>query len=161
MSNVTGYNRAQIAIHWGTLLLLAVSYFSSDKMKAAWKAVHDGRDAYGNTAAAHVWVGVALLALVLLRMAIRQTRGVPELPAGGHPVADLAARLTHLGLYALLLLMPVSGIVAWFGGIDAAGEAHEVMFNLGLALVIVHVAGAFYHQFVLKDDLMARMKRAS
>jgi cytochrome b561 len=160
MSKVTGYSRAQIALHWGILLLLGVSYVSSDKMKAAWRAIHDGRDAFGATAAAHVWIGVAILVLALARVAIRLTRGAPDLPAGGHPVADLIAKLTHLGLYALLLLIPVSGAMAWFGGVDAAGEVHEVLFNLGIALVILHVVGALYHQFVLKDGLMDRMKRA-
>ncbi len=160
MSKVTGYSRAQIALHWGILLLLGVSYVSSDKMKAAWHAFHEGRDAFGTTAAAHVWVGVAILALMLFRVAIRLTRGAPDLPAGGHPVANLIAKLTHLGLYALLLLLPVSGMMAWFGGVDAAGEVHELLFNLGIALVILHVVGALYHQFVLKDGLMERMKRA-
>ncbi len=160
MSKVTGYSRAQIALHWGILLLLGVSYVSSDKMKAAWGAIHEGRDAFGTTAAAHVWVGVAVLVLALVRVAIRLTRGAPDLPAGGHPVANLIAKLTHLGLYALLVLLPVSGLIAWFGGVDAASEVHEVAFNLGIALVILHVVGALYHQFVLKDGLMDRMKRA-
>lgn len=160
MSRVTGYSRAQIALHWGILLLLGVSYVSSDKMKAAWRAIHEGRDAFGTTAAAHVWIGVAILVLALARVAIRLTRGAPDLPAGGHPVANLVARLTHLGLYALLLLIPAAGLMAWFGGVDAAGEVHEVLFNLGIALVMLHVAGALYHQFVLKDGLIDRMKRA-
>ena len=159
MTNVTGDSRTQIALHWGILLLLGVSYVSSDKMKAAWYAIHEGRDAFGTTAAAHVWIGVAILVLALVRVAIRLTRGAPDLPAGGHPVTDLIAKLTHLGLYALLLLIPVSGLMAWFGGVDAAGEVHEVTFNLGIALVILHVVGALYHQFVLKDGLMDRMKR--
>lgn len=160
MSQVTGYSRAQIALHWGILLLLGVSYVSSDKMKAAWGAIHEGRDAFGTTAAAHVWIGVAILVLALARVAIRMTRGAPDLPAGGHPLANLVAKLTHVGLYALLLLIPASGLMAWFGGVDAAGEVHEVLFNLGIALVMLHVAGALYHQFVLKDGLMDRMKRA-
>lgn len=138
MTNVTGYSRTQIALHWGILLLLGVSYVSSDKMKAAWYAIHEGRDAFGTTAAAHVWIGVAILVLALVRVAIRLTRGAPDLPAGGHPVTDLIAKLTHLGLYALLLLIPVSGLMAWFGGVDAAGEVHEVTFNLGIALALLH-----------------------
>lgn len=160
MSQVTGYSRAQIALHWGILLLLGVSYVSSDKMKAAWGAIHEGREAFGKTAAAHVWIGVAILVLALARVAIRMTRGAPDVPTGGHPVANLVARLTHVGLYALLLLIPASGLMAWFVGVDAAGEVHELLFNLGIALVMLHVAGALYHQFVLKDGLMDRMKRA-
>ncbi len=159
MSEVTGYSRAQIALHWGILLLLGVSYFSSDAMKSAWSAFHNGRDAFGTVAAAHLWVGVAILVLALARVALRLSRGAPALPAGGSKVTDTIAKLTHLGLYAILLLIPTSGLVAWFGAVDLAGEAHEVMFNLGVALVVLHVAGAVYHQFVLKDGLIERMRR--
>lgn len=160
MSQVTGYSRAQIALHWAVLLLMVGSYLTSEAMGAAWRALHDGRDAFGTTATAHVWLGIAILALVVIRLAMRLTRGAPALPPGGNPVIDLIARLTHVGLYLLLVLIPVSGLAAWFGGVDAAGGAHEVMFNLAVLLVLLHVVGAVYHQFILKDGLMERMKRA-
>lgn len=43
---------------------------------------------------------------------------------------------------------------------DAAAQAHEAMRIGPLALVGLHVLGPLYHQFVLKTDIMARMKRA-
>jgi cytochrome b561 len=155
----SGYSRLQIALHWGMLALLLVSFFSHDAMKSAWYALHKGKDAFGTVAALHVWVGVSVLVLAILRLGLRHKRGVPDLPAGGHPLLDLVARLTHLGLYLLLILIPASGLAAWFGGVNAAGDAHEIMFNLALALVGLHVAGALYHQFFLKDGLMDRMRR--
>lgn len=159
MPEVSGYSRAQIALHWGIVLLLGVSYFSSDAMKSAWIGFHEGRNAFGTVAAAHLWTGIGILVFALARVAIRLNRGAPALPAGGSKVTDAIAKLTHLGLYAILVLIPTSGLVAWFGAVDLAGEAHEVIFNLGVALVVLHVAGAVYHQFVLKDGLMERMKR--
>ncbi len=160
MAEVKGYSRTQILLHWGIVLLLIVGYVSSDAMKAAWFALHEGRDAFGNTAAAHLWTGIAVLVLALLRLALRLRRGAPDLPEGGHPVADLVARLTHLGLYLAVVLIPAAGLAAWFAGIDAAGELHEVLFNVLLALTALHVAGALYHQYVLKDGLIRRMMRA-
>ncbi len=160
MADIKGYSRAQILLHWGIVLFLIVSYISSDAMKAAWFAIHDGRDAYGNTAAAHVWVGVGVFVLAMLRIGLRLGRGAPDLPEGGHPVADLVARLTHIVLYLLIILIPAAGLTAWFGGIDTAGEVHEVLFNVLLALVAIHIAGALYHQYVLKDGLIRRMMRA-
>ncbi len=160
MAHVKGYSRAQIFLHWGIVLFLIVSYVSHDAMKAAWIAIHQGRDAYGNTAAVHVWVGSAILVLALLRLLLRVGRGAPALPEGGHPITDLIAKLTHLGLYLGVILIPASGLGAWFGGFDFSGSVHEVLFNLLLALVALHVAGALYHQYVLKDGLIRRMTRA-
>ena len=159
MANVKGYSGIQIALHWGILLLLVVSYFSSDAMKSAWSGLHQGRDNFGTVAAAHVWVGVTVLALMAMRVGLRLLRGAPGLPEGGNPKLDKIAKLTHLGLYVILILLPVAGLSAWFGGVEAAGDVHEILFNLGMALVVLHTAGAFYHQLVLKDGLMARMKR--
>lgn len=160
MSKVIGYSRTQIAVHWAIALLLVASYLSSDAMKAAWIRLHQGGDAYGNVAAAHVWGGVAVLVLACVRIAVRLGRGAPALPPVGHPLAERVAKLTHIGLYALVVAIPAAGVVAWFLGLDAAGEAHEVLFNLLVALVGLHVAGALYHHFVLKDGLIWRMKRA-
>lgn len=160
MALVNGYSRAQILMHWGVALLLIVSYVSSDAMKAAWFAIHQGRDAYGNTAAAHVWIGAAVLVLGVVRLGVRLGRGAPELPEGGHPLADRLAKLTHLGLYLTVILIPATGIAAWFGGFNLAGEVHEVLFNALIALVALHVAAALYHQYVLKDELIRRMMRA-
>ena len=91
MAEVKGYSLAQIVLHWGIVLLLMMSYLSHDAIKAAWFAIHQGRDAYGNTAAIHVWGGVVILILALLRLVLRLRRGAPDLPEGGHPVADMIA----------------------------------------------------------------------
>ena len=75
-------------------------------------------------------------------------------------VQGILAKLTHVGLYALMILMPLSGSVAWFGGVEAAAQGHDVMKVILLALVALHVMGALYHQFILRDDTLARMRRA-
>ena len=81
---------------------------------------------------AHVAGGIAILALVLWRVALRRSRGAPPPPEGEGTLLGRAATLGHWALYALMLLMPVSGLVAWFGGVDTAADAHEVMSNLML-----------------------------
>ncbi|MDO5706866.1 MAG: cytochrome b/b6 domain-containing protein, partial [Paracoccus sp. (in: a-proteobacteria)] len=65
--------------------------------------------------------------------------------------------VVHWALYAVLILTPLSGSVAWFGGQEGAAEAHETLTSVLLALAALHVAGALYHQFVVKDGLMSRM----
>ncbi|MEZ5779200.1 MAG: cytochrome b/b6 domain-containing protein [Paracoccaceae bacterium] len=160
MTETKGYSKAQILLHWAIVLLLIVSYVSSDGMKDAWRAFNKGSEDYANIGAAiHVRIGIAVLVLALLRLMLRFGRGAPAAPDGGHPVAELVAKITHLGLYLLIVLIPAAGLAAWFGGIGDAGEVHEALFNVLVVLVALHVAAALFHQFVLKDGLMERMRR--
>ena len=59
-----------------------------------------------------------------------------------------------------MILMPLSGSVAWFGGVEVAAQGHNVLKIVLLALVALHVIGALYHQFILRDGTLARMRRA-
>lgn len=103
------------------------------------------------------WLVAVLFAL--WRLVLRASRGAPAAPGNGPAWSDRVAGFTHLGLYGLMLILPISGIVAWFGGVIEAGEVHEVLTNVALGLIGLHVAGALWHQFRLKDGLMRRMWR--
>lgn len=155
------YSRAQIALHWVVFLLIALQYLFHDAILEAWDTLRDGGEiAFSPLVAAHVFGGLLILALVLWRLALRLTRGAPPLPEEEPAPLKLIAQLTHLGLYALMLLMPVTGALAWFGGIGSMADVHGLLRLLLLALVALHVAGALYQQLVLKTDIMSRMKRA-
>lgn len=157
----TGYSRAQIALHWVIFLLIVPQYLLHEHISQAWGKIERGQEiAFHPLIAAHVIGGALILALMIWRIVLRRSRGAPPFPSEEPLAMQWIARLTHVGLYALLLLMPVSGAAAWFGGVGAAAEAHEVMRILLLALIVLHILGALYHQFVLKTDIMARMKRA-
>ncbi|MDO5706398.1 MAG: cytochrome b/b6 domain-containing protein [Paracoccus sp. (in: a-proteobacteria)] len=91
---------------------------------------------------------------MLWRIALRLSS--PPAP----PVTTLAERVggvVHWALYAVLILTPLSGGVAWFGGQEGAAEAHETLTGALLALTGLHVTGALYHQFIVKDGLLSRM----
>ena len=160
MSSVSGYSRGQIILHWAIVVLLIVNYVTSEAMEEAWRAFLKGGEAVTFGTAVHVWIGVLVLVLAVARLLLRKTRGAPGLPPGGHPIADLVARLTHLGLYACIFLLPIVGMVGWFGAVRDAGMIHGLLFNILMALTVLHVAGALYHQYVLKDGLIRRMMRA-
>jgi len=161
MATKTGrYSRTQVILHWTTLVLLLVSFVSHEAMNDAWRALRRGTEDFEPAAgvAVHVWIGVAILVLTLVRLALRLTRGAPAPVAGQPPLATIAAALLHVALYILLLAIPAAGIAAWFGAITSAAEVHEVLFNIAWVLVAGHVVMALYHQFVMKDNLMARMR---
>lgn len=153
-----GYSRLQIALHWLVLALIAQQYLFHDAISAAWDRTAEGLVAvFDPLVLAHVAGGG--LIVPIWRLTLRARRGVPPVIETSKGQAFLA-RLTHVGLYALMILMPVSGSIAWFGGGEAAARGHDVLKIVLLALVALHVAGALYHQLILRDGTLARMRRA-
>ena len=130
----------------------------------------------------HKSLGVLVCALVVVRLAWRWLNPrVPALPGDLEPWERMAARLTHHGLYALLLVMPVTGWIlasssplglptVIFGlftlpnpfGPNAALEQAMKWVHAGLALTVVlllalHVGAALRHHFARRDDVLVRM----
>ena len=160
MPSPTGYSASQIWLHWIVALLIIPQFLLNEPMGDAWEAIERGREVTPNLLVQlHVFGGVLILALVLWRLALRLLRGAPPPPAQEAPALKLLGKLTHALLYLVLAFMVVSGGMAWFGGVEVSAEAHEVLSSLLLLFVGLHVVGALYHQFVLKTNLLARMKR--
>ncbi len=161
MKKTTGYSRLQIALHWGVALLVGVNYLTGEAMIAAFDhKLETGVAAAGFQARTHIYVGTALLVLVGLRLAVRLMRGVPEADPQTPRHMARAGEMAHLGLYGLLALVPVLGLVAWFRGIDSVGELHVLVMNGLMVLAGLHAAAALFHHYVLKDGLIHRMLRA-
>lgn len=160
MKKPTGYSRPQIILHWLVFVLIVLQFVLHEPIAEAWEIVEDGgTPAFNPVVAGHVFGGIAILGLALWRIVLRQSRGAPPPPETEPAALRAAAHLGHIALYGLMILMPVSGAIAWFGKVEAAAEAHEMLKPLMLALVAIHVLAALWHQFWLKDNLMARMKR--
>lgn len=166
------YSRRIVIIHWLTVALLVVAWYLGNMLA-------DARNENGATLAgyyAHVLVGGAVLILTLLRWTFRNVDGVP--PPVGHSLMDLVARGVHYGLYLLLVLMTTTGFMTvltsgvgpallkadasllpekYAGPATFPHVAHEILVNVLIAVVVVHILGAIMHQFILKDGLMRRM----
>lgn len=156
---VQGYSRLQIILHWVVGVLIVYNLIMSDDMSALWRQVETGGTPAMTTGAlVHIIVGAVVLALVALRLAVRLGRGAPEVPESS-PMVELAGKVGHWALYALMILLPVSGLAGYFGGIGIAAELHGgIIKALMWVLIVVHVAAALYHQFMLKDNLLDRMR---
>lgn len=160
MTAPAGYSRLQIALHWLAALLVAQQYLFKDSIAAAWDAIGKGAEpAFDPLVLAHVAGGGVIMILALWRISIRRRRGIPAM-TGDSKIQQAVAGLTHIGLYALMILMPVSGALAWFGGVELGAQVHNILKIALLALIALHVIGALYHQFILKDGLINRMRRA-
>ncbi len=155
-----GYSLRQIGLHWLVLALVAYQWFTGDDMTDLFSAAHGGRPAAVNPgwATVHVVVGVAVLALMVWRLGLRHTEGAPP-PAKQHPALQKLAGAVHVGLYLDLILGALVGLVAYYWLPQLAGLHHLMMRPILLLLVALHVVGALWHRFVVKDDVMTRMIR--
>lgn len=161
MSAPKTYSKTQIALHWGIALLILYQLIRGEDMKTAWEAVETGGiPVLNGWIWAHIIVGIAVLALVIWRLALRLGRGVPAAPEGLSKPMVLAGEAGHWALYALMFAAPISGLMAWYGGVLPAAEVHELFKPLIIILVVVHVAAALWHHFIRKDGLLNRMRKS-
>ncbi len=156
---VQGYSRLQIILHWVVGVLILYNLLMSDAMSELWRAKETGSTmAMSVGALLHILVGALVLILVLWRLGVRLTRGVPEVPESS-ALMELAGKVGHWGLYVLMIGLPATGLLAYFGGVTFLAEVHGgILKALMWVLIAGHVLAALYHQFVLKDGLLNRMR---
>jgi cytochrome b561 len=127
----------------------------------------------------HKWIGITVFLIAAIRLAWRAAHPAPPLPAGMPKWQVRASHVAHAMLYALMLAIPVSGwIYSSATGVSVVYlglfplpdllpkdreiakvllVVHQALNSLLAAVVIVHIAAAFKHQFIDRDELMARM----
>jgi cytochrome b561 len=84
----------------------------------------------------------------------------------------MIGNLTHLGLYLIaFFILGLGGLIAYnrnlfayllnnSADIHRAGSIvifHHLGWFLAVGLVFLHVGAAFYHQLILKDNILSRM----
>jgi cytochrome b561 len=158
----TSYSVPQKAIHWLMALLIFFNLIFSENIEAWDHAVDEGKVTPEIIANAniHAYVGIAVLALAVLRLALRLAQGAPAAPAEEPPLFQLAAKLAHGGLYLLFFLMPISGMLKYYADVDLAGFVHAEPMKLVLwALVVGHIVAIPVHHFVWKTNVAMRMSK--
>ncbi|MCW4627980.1 MULTISPECIES: cytochrome b [Marinomonas] len=150
------YNTAQILLHWAIAALIVFNYFVSDGMGRAFRQhLNDSNSGYNLVASLHVYVGLAIIALVVVRIIVRFMS--KKTKTASTNVFDRVSLIVHEILYLLMFLVPVFGTVAWYLGIHIMGDVHEIAMNIMMALVLLHAAAALFHQYVLKDGTLMKM----
>jgi cytochrome b561 len=128
--------------------------------------------------AIHKPLGIAIFALALVRLAVRLVRGAPPLPDDMAPPLKLAARLSHLAFYALMLALPLLGwamLSAADYPVVVAGvrlppiaphsnslhtilwDAHRALAICFFVLILVHLAAALFHALIRRDSVFQAM----
>jgi cytochrome b561 len=169
------YSMPSRLIHWVMALLILLT------IPAGMVMVQPGLDrGLQNTLFIfHKNIGVALLALVVLRAAWRLGHPAPPLPATVPGWQARIAGLSHMALYALMVTLPVAGYVRVKAGgfpietLDALGipslvprsdalaeVAKTIHYGAGLAIVAVlaaHIGAALFHGIVKRDGVFSRI----
>lgn len=169
------YNRTAMLLHWLVALLLlgqfAFGWLLDD--------IPRGTPARGYFFSLHKSTGMLIGLLILARIIWRLTHTPPALPDSVPRWQRQLAAMAHYGLYALMVVMPLSGYVAsnfskygvhFFNVYKLApwgednkaiyaffNQTHGVASWLLLALVLVHVLAALKHVWVDRDTLFYRM----
>ncbi|WP_216605136.1 cytochrome b [Pelistega europaea] len=133
----------------------------------------------------HKSIGILIFVFVVWRLILRLTQGFPK-PLGNPPALQhLVAMIVHWILLLGTVLFPLSGMVmsamggrglAMFGiqlvasnivdgkpvalNESLAGLAHTIHTSIVpvmIAAIVLHILGALYHHFIVKDDTVKRM----
>ena len=149
---VTGYSRAQIALHWLTALLVLTAWFTHEAMEEA--LLDTGGDPYPTL---HSMAGITVFFLVLARLWLRHRRGAPE--PEGEGLQLQAAIWGHRLLYFLLLVVPLGGFLTWIVGIEDLADGHGFAGQALLVVALGHALVALWHHYGKKDGTLRRMMR--
>lgn len=169
------YGSVAQALHWVLAALMigiiAVGYYMG--------GLADDDPSRGTFYSLHKSTGILILALVIARITWRQFNRQPPLPESVLHWQKRTAHFVHWLLYGFMFAMPLSGWamssaagkpIPFYGffelpplipkGSSYGGLAHDfhVLAWWGLlALITVHIIGAFLHHFYYRDTTLKRM----
>lgn len=169
----TDYTIAQKVIHWLMAILITLDLFVAQKFgdtMEAWDRLESRVD--------HGTLGSIVAILFIIRLYLRYRHGAPALPASMPSWQLRTARVGHGLLYFLIGFLIASGLatainaaspVPLFGTFDITigqldetqfqfmRQFHELATNAVIAIVVIHVLAAIYHQWIVKDHLTMNM----
>jgi cytochrome b561 len=164
------YGAVAIAVHWlsalAIALLLVLGFMAASAEDPARKAA---------LLRFHVPLGALTLLLTLFRIGWlfvdRRPARLPDMPSW----QGVAESVTHFGLYALVVLVGVSGV----GLVVLSGAAAPLFFGaprplpdfqtyvpfivhatgafILIGLIALHIAAALYHQLIRRDHVLSRI----
>jgi cytochrome b561 len=154
----SGYSNLQIALHWTIAALVIFQLFVNTGMQDAFDDRLDQRstDQMG-AAILHIAVGVTVLLLAVVRVFVRFTRGVPPAHGDNPAIVNWIGYATHLLLYGFIFFMPLTGAVAWFGGVELSAQLHELGRLILVPAIGMHALGGLAEHFVFRNNSLQRM----
>ncbi len=180
------------SLHWGVVAIILIQVplgFWMVEVYEEYAKTYGDDTLVMRTSNAHHTLGLMVLIIAVTRLIWRFSNVTPGLPDSLRTYQRYLARLTHVFLYAILIVYPLSGWAAlsayegefpiFFFGYDSVprivpqvveGEAfdypffaaiHRNLWRIGGVILGLHVGGALWHQFVARDGILRRMWRGN
>jgi cytochrome b561 len=173
--SATEYKFPARLLHWVMALMVIGMIPVGFLMLEDWVS----RDLRNTMFISHKNMGTLLLILIIVRLIYRWLNPPKLKPIEMPALQEFAAKVTHIGLYACLLIMPLSGYIRVRAGgfpieaLDAMGipalvprsdalaeVAKATHLYAGYAIIVLiamHVGAAVFHGLILRDGLFSRM----
>lgn len=170
------YALSQRWMHWLIFALVLTAYLCINLFDLFPK----GSTTRANILAAHFTAGLAVLLLVWPQLLLRFRHGQPPIAPPPPHWTKLLSELTHVALYAFLIIQPILGVLTvQIGGkavklfgvtllpplLGASNRAlshqlediHSWIGTIFYYVIALHILAALWHYFMRKDDTLQRM----
>jgi len=172
MPEIKRYSTSMVMLHWLLAIFILGAIFMGAVVLDDMDSAHPQKILLLKL---HIIVGIGILLFTLLRLIVRFRTTQPAPVTSNNKWMDKLAVSVHYLLYLLTILTVLAGLVlAVSADLPAvllnhigelpkdyddylAHEVHDVFANLLLYTIVLHIAAALYHQFILKDGLLSRM----
>lgn len=179
---VSRYNNIAISLHW-LMAFLILGMLGVGKFMVG---LEDADPLRFTLTQWHKTFGVLILLLAVLRLSWRLTHRAPPHPAKAPKWEHAAAKFSHIAMYALLFIAPLTGwmmvsasplnidtllfnVVPWphlpwlhnladkATAVTRYEQFHEWATGAMIALLLLHVAAALKHHFINRDTVLTGM----
>jgi len=168
------YSTLSIALHW-LMLLLFIAVYACIELRELYPKGSDPREALKSW---HFMLGLSVFVLVWLRLFARVTSATPSIEPNPPGWQMVLAKLVHLALYGLMIVMPLLGWALLsaagkpipFFGLELPAliaenketgkwikEIHQTIGTIGYFLIGIHAVAALFHHYIVKDNTLVRM----
>jgi cytochrome b561 len=174
VNSTSRYSTPSIVMHWLTVVVF-IGIYAAINLADVFPKESVERQLVKNI---HFSLGLLVFGLVWLRIVLRVFGGTPAIVPPPPGWNDKLAKLGHLALYALMLLLPLigwsvlsaSGKPIPFFGLEMPAligenkplgrtlkDIHELGGNVGYFLIGGHAAAALFHHYFMQDNTLLRM----
>ncbi|HXF84860.1 MAG TPA: cytochrome b/b6 domain-containing protein [Anaerolineales bacterium] len=166
----TRYHPVHVVLHW-LMFLFVVLTLGVGKFVMPTVPADDPQKPF--MLQIHTYIGAFITVLLIARLIVYFTTKRPAPADAGNAFLNFVARAVHFLLYLFLIGMAVSGLgmfqqanlPAVFSGAVPYPDffaypprlGHGLISTLLILLIVLHIGAALYHQFIRKDNLLARM----